>query len=135
MFADSLAIITIRLDLSGFCVGLIQRKAVPGVSRPYLTCKGEEVVLDTYPRFETGYFHLTGTGWIRKDYLPYPPDRVETWKYEMEREANDAKEQVCLTRVWSDPHATASDVAYLHRQYDHPLAPERGRNVKLECEV
>lgn len=88
-----------------------------------------------FPKSERGYFHLTGSGWVRLDRSPFPADRVETWKYEMEREAEDAKEQVCLTKVWSDPKADGDRVANLHKQFGAPVKPARDRNVTLECQV
>jgi hypothetical protein len=40
--------------------------------------------MDNFPKIEHGFFHLTPEGWIRKDYHPFPGDRLETWAYEME---------------------------------------------------
>jgi hypothetical protein len=88
-----------------------------------------------YPRADEGYFHLTDAGWVRHDCQPYPSRRLETWKYELECEAEDAKEQVCLTEVWSDPTANGEHIAALHRQFGEPLNPVKGRNIKFECDV
>ena len=53
-----------------------------------------------FPKSEQGYFHLTPTGWVRQDQVPFPQDRCETWLYEMEWPQEDAKERVTLTRIW-----------------------------------
>ena len=63
-----------------------------------------------FPRSDGGYFHLTPKGWVRKDVAPFPQDRCETWAYEMEWPAEDAKEQVTLTKVWVAPTATAASI-------------------------
>ncbi|MES2294291.1 MAG: hypothetical protein V4527_13395 [Pseudomonadota bacterium] len=90
---------------------------------------------EAYPRLDQGFFHLTDNGWVRQDSHPYPPGRVETWKYEMECDSKDAKEQVCLTKVWSNPNAPMEHVASMHRQFGVPVRPAIDRNVKLECQV
>lgn len=88
-----------------------------------------------FPRSDGGYFHLTPKGWIRKDVEPFPQDRSETWHYEMEWPAEDAKEQVTLTKIWVSPAASAAGNEKLHAQFGHPLMPSRTRSVKLECRV
>jgi hypothetical protein len=50
-------------------------------------------------KIERGFYHLTPNGWARRDHQPFPKDRVETWAYEMECPAEDAKERVRLTRM------------------------------------
>jgi hypothetical protein len=91
--------------------------------------------MSAYPRADDGYFHLTDTGWVRHDWQPFPSDRLETWKYEMECAAEDAKEQVCLTKVWSNPNTSGEHIAAMQRQFGQPLNPAKGRNVKFECKV
>ncbi len=53
----------------------------------------------------------------------------------MECDSKDAKEQVCLTKVWSNPNAPMEHVASMHRQFGVPVRPAIDRNVKLECQV
>jgi len=53
----------------------------------------------------------------------------------MECDSKDAKEQVCLTKVWSNPNTPMEHVASMHRQFGVPVHPAIDRNVKLECQV
>jgi hypothetical protein len=46
------------------------------------------------PERDSGDFHLTAKGWIRKNTEPFPADRLETWRYEMVQPSGDAKAQV-----------------------------------------
>lgn len=88
-----------------------------------------------FPRRDGGYFHLTPKGWVRKDVAPFPKDRCETWAYEMEWPAEDAKEQVILTKIWVSPNSSSPAIEKLRAQFGNPFAPSRTRNVKLECRV
>ena len=82
---------------------------------------------------DSGFFHLTPNGWTRQDGEPFPADRIETWRYEMELPAEDAKERVCLTRVWSDPDASAEEVENLRGRFGDPMTATPERNITLEC--
>ena len=85
-----------------------------------------------YPIFESGYFHLTQEGWVRQDREPFPAARIETWRYEAYVPAEDAKEQVSLTRVWTRRGANGDA---LHMRFGEPVLPSRQRNVILECNI
>ena len=87
------------------------------------------------PSSDKGYYHLTPKGWLRQDSLPYPDSRIETWLYEMECPAEDAKDQVCLTRVWFNPGWSARARDALRMQFGEPLMATPERNVTLECLV
>lgn len=89
----------------------------------------------TYPWIERGFFHLTPMGWLRWDTPPFPADRVETWAYEMECPADDAKERVCLTRTWACPAISEQGRAAFRALYGQPVQPQQNRNVTLECEI
>jgi hypothetical protein len=91
--------------------------------------------MSEYPKRDSGFFHLTPQGWVRWDQRPFPADRVETWSYEMECPAEDAKEQVCLTRIWGNARITAQDHEIISARFGEPLRPTLERNVMLECEV
>ena len=82
-----------------------------------------------------GFYHLTPTGWVRQDLQPFPADRVETWVYEMECPAEDAKDRVCLTRTWINPGASGEQRDALRKRYAAPMTPTPDRNVTLECLV
>jgi len=84
---------------------------------------------------ENGYFHLTPAGWTRKDHEPPPYDRLETWKYELERPAVDAKDEIRLTRIWLSAAVTEAQSIFLHTRHGEAIAPTRGRNINLDCHV
>lgn len=84
-------------------------------------------------RTDSGFFHLTPTGWIRKDSGPVPPGRVETWHYVMEQPSPDAKAQIRLTRRWIAPGMTAAECARLHKQFGEAVEPSNDREIILSC--
>jgi hypothetical protein len=86
-----------------------------------------------FPKSEQGYFHLTPTGWVRQDQVPFPQDRCETWLYEMEWPQEDAKERVTLTRIWRSPSSDTATNDGLRALFGDPVAPTQSRNVTLEC--
>jgi len=91
--------------------------------------------MDSFPKIERGFFHLTPDGWTRKDYQPFPNDRLETWAYEMECLAEDAKERACLTRTWVQPELMPQLRENLRVRFGEPMAPTPERNITLECLV
>ncbi len=88
-----------------------------------------------YPKIEHGFYHLRSDGWCRKDHMPFPEDRLETWAYEMEQPAEDAKEHINLTRTWTKPGMSAEGLGAFHVCFGEALLPTVSRNVTLECEV
>jgi hypothetical protein len=84
---------------------------------------------------DKGYFHLTPRGWVRRDNLPYPDERVETWLYELECPAEDAKDRVYLTRIWFNPGVTPGTRDAIRAKFGEPMMATRERNVTLECLV
>jgi hypothetical protein len=88
-----------------------------------------------FPESDNGYFHLTPTGWTRKDSEPPPADRLETWRYRLERPARDAKDEVTLTRVWISKNVTDAQSIALHTHHGEAVEPTRERNVVLDCHV
>lgn len=94
------------------------------------------ITVSGYPMRERGYYHLTELGWMRQDQPPFPPDRIQTWIYEMECQAEDAKQSVCLTRIWNCPDLPADALALLQRRHgSEPFAPSPRRNITMECNV
>ncbi len=91
--------------------------------------------MSEFPKTERGFFHLTPDGWVRGDLQPFPKDRVETWAYEMECLAEDAKERVCLTRTWIESKIQPETRERLHTRFGDVMPPTPVRNVTLECEV
>ena len=90
---------------------------------------------EDYPRHERGYFHLTENGWMRCDFEPFPPGRVETWAFALNCQAEDAKENIRLSRIWSRPGFDANRLVRLHNRFGEPVQPSPERNVTLECRV
>lgn len=88
-----------------------------------------------FPRQECGAFHLTPKGWVRKDHAPFPEDRLESWCFEWEQPAEDAKEQVCFTRNWVRAGASETLRDTLRTCFGLPLRPSPERNVTMECDV
>lgn len=88
-----------------------------------------------YPKVERGFYHLLPDGWRRRDFEPFPPMRLETWTYEMERPAEGAKENVSLVRSWKKPGAANDKLAAMHIWFGEPVHPNVSRNVTLKCEV
>jgi hypothetical protein len=84
---------------------------------------------------ENGYFHLTPDGWTRKDSGPPPANRLETWKYQLERPSPDAKDEVTLTRVWISKDVTEAQSIKLHTRHGEAVDATRERNVILDCHV
>lgn len=60
----------------------------------------KEEKIKQYPIQDNGLYHLTPAGWVRQDNAPFPTDRLETWSYQAECPSDDAKEQICLRRIW-----------------------------------
>jgi hypothetical protein len=84
-------------------------------------------------RTDSGFYHLTPTGWIRKDTGAAPQGRVETWHYFMEQSSPDAKEQVHLTRRWIAPGMSEADCEKLHKQFGEAIEPSDDREIILNC--
>lgn len=80
-----------------------------------------------------GYFHLTSQGWVRKDTQPFPADRMETWQYEEERPAEDAKDRIRLTRIWHKPNTAATELERLHAHFGEAISPDIDRHITLDC--
>ena len=91
--------------------------------------------MNDFPKTDHGFFHLTQEGWVRQDLQPFPSNRVETWQFEMDWPAEDAKERVCLTKVWGLPGAEPGTLKALHAHYGAPVPPTPERNVTLECNI
>lgn len=91
--------------------------------------------MNTFPKIERGFYHLTHRGWRRVDAQPFPDERLETWAYEMEWPAEDAKEQISLTRTWVRSDMTPRACAALHACFGEPVLPTPDRNVTMECYV
>jgi hypothetical protein len=81
---------------------------------------------------DSGEFHLTTKGWIRKDTAPYPEDRFETWRYEMIQPSGD-KAQIRLTRVWAKADLSEAQSAALHARFGEAVTPSHERHVVLDC--
>ena len=83
---------------------------------------------------DEGYYHLGPQGWCRKDNRPFPENRVETWRYEMEQPSPCAKQQIRLTRVWAAQNAER-DRSALHAHFGEAVIPASKKSITLECYV
>ncbi|HWB54375.1 MAG TPA: hypothetical protein VG722_09280 [Tepidisphaeraceae bacterium] len=88
-------------------------------------------VTKTFPKTDSGYFHLTEDGWVRKDDRPFPANRLETWRYEMECESEADKEKVHLTRIWSGTAPERAD--RLRQRYGEAIPPSHERHITVDC--
>lgn len=89
----------------------------------------------TYPISDRGFYHLTRHGWVRKDYAPFPDDRIETWSYDMECLADDAKERVCLRRTWKARGWDQQECQNLRTRFGPPIPVTAERNITLEADL
>ena len=78
---------------------------------------------------------ITQTGWTRKDSEPPPSGCLETWRYELDRPAPDAKDEVTLTRIWISKDVTDAQSIALHTQHGEAVESTHERNVILHCDV
>ena len=83
--------------------------------------------------YDTGYYHLTPDGWRRKDFEPYPANRVETWRYESETPSDAAKEQIHLVRLWSSTGASTAQRAQLRAKFGVPIEIAHDRHITIDC--
>jgi hypothetical protein len=88
-----------------------------------------------YPITDEGFYHLTKSGWIRKDRSPFPQDRLETWSYAMECLADDAKERVRLRRTWKCHDLGSQECEAVRAKFGTPVPLTVGRNIFLESDV
>jgi len=84
---------------------------------------------------DDGYFHLGPRGWSRKDATPFPWDRIETWRYEMDQPSPAAKQQIHLTRVWVQRTVPESERQSLHARFGEAVAPETGKSILVQCRI
>ena len=91
--------------------------------------------MSEYPTEERGFYHLTQSGWMRRDDSPFPKDRVETWSYQAIHLSDDAKERIWLTRIWKDTHLSSDDRKALRGRFGIPIELQTDRNITLQCEV
>lgn len=88
-----------------------------------------------YPVTDEGFYHLTRHGWERRDHAPFPEDRIETWAYQMECLAEDAKERVCLRRTWKSGDWRPQESQELRARFGTPVPVSADRNITLEAET
>lgn len=89
-----------------------------------------------YPQSRHGYFHLTGQGWVSQEQIaPLPAGCMETWRFDSEQPSENAKERVCLRRVWYRADVSPGMLEALHSRFGEPIAPTPGRNIILECDI
>jgi hypothetical protein len=90
---------------------------------------------DMCSRCERGFYHLTPEGWRRVDCQPFPPDRIETWAYELGCTEGDTRDKVRLTRTWVHPGMSWNGCDAIRSYHGNPLLPSTHRSILMECEV
>jgi len=91
--------------------------------------------LSEYPTEVRGFYHLTSSGWVRRDESPFPDDRVETWSYQAIYLSDHAKERIWLTRIWKDDHLASGVRKALRGRFGFPVEIQTDRHITLQCEV
>lgn len=86
-----------------------------------------------FPKSEEGFYHLTPAGWQRKDHLPFPADRLETWRFQSETLAEDAKEMVHLTRLWTSHASTPEQRDQLRARFGNPVRATPELHLTIDC--
>lgn len=87
----------------------------------------------TYPKVDEGFYHLTATGWQRRDIQPFPADRIETWRFRSETPADDAKQRVHLERLWISHHITASERDQIRARFGYPFWASHDLHLTIDC--
>lgn len=77
-------------------------------------------------------FHLTPTGWARKSTEPFPPDRAETWAYDLYQASGWSKEIITFKRVWINETAPEAQRDELRKKFGFPYSSTRGREVTIQ---
>jgi hypothetical protein len=72
-----------------------------------------------------GYYHLTPEGWRRQDQEPFPENRVETWRYEMEQPSQWSKEYERWSCVWASPDHSRQDRDALRTRFSLPTGKRK----------
>jgi len=81
-----------------------------------------------YDRYEVEY-HLTPSGWVagtvtdfgnQEKVIEPPPDRVETWLYEMEQSSGWSAESRHWRIIWTHPTMPLADRTVLRRSFPPP---------------
>ena len=81
-----------------------------------------------YDRYEAEY-HLTPAGWIigtitdfgsTEAVIEPPPDRVETWLYEMEQSSGWSGEARHWRLLWAHPTMTVADRSIVRKSFPPP---------------
>ena len=86
----------------------------------------------TYPKLDEGFFHLTATGWQRKDTSLFPADRVETWRFHSETPADAAKQQVHLERLWTSHHLAPKQRDQIRARFGYPFRASHDVHLTID---
>jgi hypothetical protein len=82
--------------------------------------------------YDSGYgsYHLTPRGWV-KGGKP-PPDRAETWDYDMHQASGWSKEVFNFEQIWVSEVVTKADRDAMWKKFGPPLSSDRSREVNLK---
>lgn len=91
------------------------------------------MTLPAFSKSDEGFYHLTNAGWLRQDDRPFPAGRFETWRFESETPAVDAKEQIHLTRLWTSADSTPEQRDLLRVRFGYPVRAAHGLHLTIDC--
>lgn len=77
-----------------------------------------------------GSYHLTPRGWVKND--EPPPDRLETWDYDMHQASGWSKEIYNFDRVWINEALSEAERDAAWKKFGQPLSSDRTRDVSLK---
>jgi hypothetical protein len=83
-----------------------------------------------YDRDE-GLFHLTTSGWSSKSDEQFPPDRAETWSYDMYQASGWSKEIITFKRVWINDAIDEAQRDEMRSKFGFPYSSTRFREVTI----
>lgn len=79
---------------------------------------------------DQGSYHLTPRGWIEGS--EPPPDRLETWDYDMYQASGWSKEVFNFERVWINEVVSEAERNAVWKKFGAPLSSDRNRDVSLK---
>jgi hypothetical protein len=78
---------------------------------------------------DQGSYHLTPTGWVKGG--EPPPDRIETWNYDMCQASGWSKEIFYFDQVWVDEAIGKAERDAMWEKFGMPVLPNKTRDVIL----
>jgi len=77
-----------------------------------------------------GSYHLTPGGWVKGG--EPPPDRLETWDFDMYQASGWSKEIFNFDRVWINEGVSEAERDAAWKKFGPPLSSTRTRDVTIK---